>query len=137
MTWRGGKLAFAEAAGQRDPAQAAPMKVDDLLCIHSMSKPIVGVERTGMLGRKSLELVDARRAMTVRDLMRHTSGVIEVASGQPLGLFLKARLFEPLGLQDTGFTAPEPERQARIAEALPSDGITGPALRELVYGAVG
>ena len=33
--------------------------------------------------------------------------VIEVISGQSLGAFLRARLFEPLGMVDTGFFVPE------------------------------
>jgi len=143
----------------------------------------VGVEQTGPLGQKTLELVPAQRAMTVHDLLRHTSGltygffgtglvkqayresglesgrgidnaqfaeriarlplayqpgstwdysnstdvlgrVVEVASGQPLGVFLKARLLDPLGMKDTSFTVPEPERQARLAEPFAGDGIT-------------
>jgi CubicO group peptidase (beta-lactamase class C family) len=35
------------------------------------------------------------------------SRVIEVASGQPFDRFLEARLFEPLGMVDTGFYVPE------------------------------
>jgi len=50
--------------------------------------------------------------------------VVEVASGQPLGAFLNARLFSPLGMKDTSFTVPEAERQARIAEPFAGDGIT-------------
>jgi CubicO group peptidase (beta-lactamase class C family) len=143
----------------------------------------VGVEKTGMLGQKSLELVDAQRAMTVRDLMRHTSGltygffgpglvkqayresgiesgrdfsnaqfaeriarlplayepgttwdysnstdvlgrIVEVASGQPLGQFLRARLFDPLGMKDTSFTVLDAGAQARIAEPFAGDGVT-------------
>jgi CubicO group peptidase (beta-lactamase class C family) len=218
MIWRGGKPAYVEAVGQRDPAQSAPMKADDIFRIYSMTKPIVsvaalmlveegkleldapvtkylpalaaqklGVEATGTLGRKTLELVELQRPMTVRDLMRHTSGltygffgtglvkqayresavesdrsidaaqftervsrlplayqpgstwdysistdvlgrIVEVVSGQPLGAFLRARLFDPLGMKDTGFTVADAERQARIAEALPGDSITGAAL---------
>jgi CubicO group peptidase (beta-lactamase class C family) len=214
MIWRGGKPAHVEVVGQRDPAQDAPLKLDDMFRIYSMTKPIVsvaammlveegkidldapvskyipafadvkvGVETTGPLGQKTLELVDAPRPMTVRDLLRHTSGltygffgpglvkqayresglesargidnaqfaeriarlplayppgstwdysnstdvlgrVAEVASGQPLGDFLQARLFDPLGMKDTSFTVPEPERQARIAEPFVGDGIT-------------
>jgi CubicO group peptidase (beta-lactamase class C family) len=215
MVVRGGKVAYVEAVGVRDPAQAAPMKADDIFRIYSMTKPIVsvaammlveegkldldapaskylpalakqkvGVEVTGMLGRKSLELVDTQRPMTVRDLMRHTSGltygffgtglvkqayresgvesdrtmdnaqfaervarlplayqpgstwdygistdvlgrIVELVSGQTLGTLLKARLLDPLGMQDTGFGVADPERQARIAEALPGDSISG------------
>ena len=214
MIWRGGKLAYVETVGQRDPAQDAPLKTDDIFRIYSMTKPIVsvaammlveegkidldapvskylpsfaelkvGVETTGTLGQKTLELVDVQRPMTVRDLMRHTSGltygffgpglvkqayresglessrslnnaqfadriaklplayqpgstwdysnstdvlgrVVEIASGQPLGAFLKARLLDPLGMKDTSFTVPETERHARIAEPFGGDGIT-------------
>jgi CubicO group peptidase (beta-lactamase class C family) len=35
--------------------------------------------------------------------------VVEVASGQPLDEFFRSRIFEPLGMTDTGFYAPEPE----------------------------
>ena len=218
MVVRGGKLAFAETVGVRDPASGAPLKADDIFRIYSMTKPIVsiaammlveegklnldapvasyipafanvkvGVEVADANGRKTLEIVDAQRPMTVRDLMRHTSGltygffgtglvkqayreaaitaegnvdnarfadaiaklplayqpgstwdysnstdvlgrVIEVASGQSLGVFLKARLFDPLGMKDTSFYVADAERQARLAEAFPGDSITGNAM---------
>jgi CubicO group peptidase (beta-lactamase class C family) len=35
--------------------------------------------------------------------------VVEVASGQPLDEFFRSRIFEPLGMTDTGFYAPQPE----------------------------
>jgi CubicO group peptidase (beta-lactamase class C family) len=35
--------------------------------------------------------------------------LIEVLSGQPLGEFLRVRLFEPLGMTDTGFGVPDAE----------------------------
>jgi CubicO group peptidase (beta-lactamase class C family) len=41
--------------------------------------------------------------------------VIEVASGQPLDQFLKARLFKPLGMVDTGFWVP-PEKLSRLID---------------------
>jgi CubicO group peptidase (beta-lactamase class C family) len=40
--------------------------------------------------------------------------LIEVISGQPLGAFLRERLFEPLGMVDTAFEAP-PEKRNRLA----------------------
>ena len=106
MVARGGKLAYVEAVGQRDPASPAAMKTDDLFRIYSMTKPIVsvaammlvedgrllldapvaryipafakvkvGVEKTDAQGHKTLDLVAPRRAMTVQDLLRHTSGL--------------------------------------------------------------
>ena len=211
---RGGKLAYAQTVGQRDPASGTPMQADDIFRIYSMTKPIVsvaalmlveegkleldapvskyipafadvkvGVEKTDSDGRKSFELVAAERPMTVRDLLRHTSGltygffgsgpvkqawresgiesdraqtnarfaeraaklplayqpgttwdysnstdvlgrVVEVVSGQPLGMFLQQRLFGPLGMKDTMFAVTDAERQARVAEAFAGDGVT-------------
>jgi CubicO group peptidase (beta-lactamase class C family) len=40
--------------------------------------------------------------------------LIEVISGQPLNVYLRERLFEPLGMQDTAFEAP-PEKRHRLA----------------------
>ncbi len=215
MVIRGGKLAYVDAIGQRDPADPAAMNVDDIFRIYSMTKPIVsvaalmlveegkllleapvaryipafgnvrvGLEKTDAQGQKSLELVAPQRPMTVQDLMRHTSGltygffgdgavkkayqdaninasgditnaefaeriakmplayqpgstwdysnstdvlgrVIEVVSGQTLSQFLKTRLLDPLGMRDTSFYVPEPERQARIAEPFASDRSIG------------
>jgi len=41
------------------------------------------------------------------------SRVVEVASGQPFDQFLKQRLFDPLGMKDTGFFA-RPDNQPRL-----------------------
>ena len=40
--------------------------------------------------------------------------VIEVISGKPVGAVLRERLFEPLGMKDTGFSVP-PEKRSRVA----------------------
>jgi CubicO group peptidase (beta-lactamase class C family) len=52
--------------------------------------------------------------------------VIEVVTGLPLGIALRTRLFEPLGMMETGFVVP-PNYQARIAEPHPTDPETGEA----------
>jgi CubicO group peptidase (beta-lactamase class C family) len=49
---------------------------------------------------------------------------IEKISGQTLGQYLKANLFTPLGMNDTGF-AISPEQAARYAKPLPVDPDTG------------
>ena len=41
------------------------------------------------------------------------SRVVEIASGQTLDQFLKLRLFDPLGMKDTGFSA-RPDNQSRL-----------------------
>lgn len=98
---RRGKLAYFEALGARDPASGAPMLKDTIFRIYSMTKPIVSVaammlweegkfllndpiakylpdfadphvavERDGRI-----EGVPAARAITIQDLLRHTSGL--------------------------------------------------------------
>ncbi len=99
---RNGKVAYFESLGALDPEKKTPMRKDAIFRIYSMSKPItttvammlveqgrlalvdpvakylpefkdvqVGEEKPD----KTLELVPARRAMTIQDLMRHTSGL--------------------------------------------------------------
>ena len=53
---RGGKLAYVEVVGQRDPAQAAPMKADDIFRIYSMTKPIVSVAAMMLVEEGKLDL---------------------------------------------------------------------------------
>ena len=58
MVVRGGKLAYVESVGQRDPASPAPMKSDDIFRIYSMTKPIVSVAAL-MLVEEGRLLLDA------------------------------------------------------------------------------
>jgi hypothetical protein len=51
--------------------------------------------------------------------------VIEVVSGQTLGVHLQQRLTDPLGMPDTSFYVPESARQARIAEPFAEDRTIG------------
>lgn len=50
--------------------------------------------------------------------------IVEAIAGQPLGAFLKERLWQPLGMSDTGFALDDAGR-ARYAHALPTDPLTG------------
>jgi CubicO group peptidase (beta-lactamase class C family) len=50
--------------------------------------------------------------------------LVEAVARQPLGQFLSARLFQPLGMVDTGFVVP-PEKVKRYARALATDPETG------------
>jgi len=191
---RRGKIAHFEATGLMDVAKKRPMAVDTIFRIYSMSKPVTAVAALILVDEGKLDLdapvakylpefkeltvlaegkrVAPRRAMTVRDLMRHTSGltygyfsrtpvdrmylevnilngegtladmvtklakipllyhpgerwhysvsidvlgrVIEVVSEKPLDVFMKARIFDPLGMVDTGFHVPK-KKHARFA----------------------
>jgi len=50
--------------------------------------------------------------------------VIEKISGQPLGQYLEAQVFKPLGMRDTAFAVP-PEKARRYAKAFANDPDTG------------
>jgi CubicO group peptidase (beta-lactamase class C family) len=101
MIARQGKLGFLEAFGVQDPASGAPMQIDSIFRIYSMTKPVVSVAIMMLVeeGRLFLadplskyvpafadpkvaverdgrvELVPAERPITIQDLLRHTSGL--------------------------------------------------------------
>ena len=54
--------------------------------------------------------------------------VIEVISGQKLSVFLKARLFDPLGMVDTSFYVTDEAKRPRIAEPFANDRMIGPVV---------
>jgi CubicO group peptidase (beta-lactamase class C family) len=62
--------------------------------------------------------------------------IVEITSGQPYDQFLKQRLFDPLGMKDTGF-APTPERMARVAtvyQRTPNGLTPAPNSNQLISG---
>ena len=92
---RQGRLAYAEAFGWRDREAGAPMSADAIFRVASMTKPITSVAAMMLAEEGRLEIAapvaqylpefrdltvgterrKAQRAMTVQDLMRHTSGL--------------------------------------------------------------
>jgi len=98
---RRGQLAYHESFGQRDPVSGAPMARDSIFRIYSMTKPIVsaaammlweegrfllsdpiakflpelGSVKVAVVEGADLKQVDAERAITIQDLLRHTSGL--------------------------------------------------------------
>lgn len=107
---RRGHLVLHEAMGALDPATGAPMPLDALFSIASMTKPMTGVAAVSLLeeGRliatdpvgayvpvfresrvardggadTPIESAPARAAMTVMDAMRHTTGLVYGPQGQ-------------------------------------------------------
>lgn len=61
--------------------------------------------------------------------------VVEAASGQRLGEFLSDRLFQPLGMKDSGFWVPK-DQLARLAEPLPVDRPSGKSNKLIDVSAV-
>jgi CubicO group peptidase (beta-lactamase class C family) len=204
---RRGKVVQFGAAGQLDVRKPDAMQKDSIFRIYSMSKPVTGVAMMMLYeeGKWQLndpvsrhipefarlkvymgknddgtpKLEDARRPMTMRELMTHTAGLgyvlspinpvdkmiidgnvlnagaplqamidglvkipllaqpgtrwsysiavdvqgylVEKFSGQPFGEFARKRIFEPLGMTDTGFYVPK-EKLPRFAQVHTGSG---------------
>jgi CubicO group peptidase (beta-lactamase class C family) len=226
MVARKGKLVYAQAFGKLNNGSDAPMQIDSVFRIYSMTKPLVStalmmlvedgkVQLTDPVSKYlptfkspmvsvaahdplyngvSFKLVPANKEPTLQDLLRHTSGlaygeltkntlvkdaytqsgiyqpsidfdartpsstemvdrlgkaplaqqpgtvweyslsvdvqgrIIEAVSGQRLGDFLQARIFQPLKMKDTGF-AVSAANLPRLAEPFPKDPATGAAVK--------
>lgn len=78
------------------------MKLDDPVAMYlpEFAKMTVGVEKPDASGNPALEVVPARRPITVQDLMRHTSGITYGFFGE--GLVKKA-------YNDANLTADNPD----------------------------
>src|SRR5213080_2376592 len=101
MVARRGQVGWFDAIGRQSPAASTPMAHDSIFRIFSMTKPIVSIgimqlleeghflladpvakfipefadTKVGVENNGRLELVAAKRQMTVQDLLRHTSGL--------------------------------------------------------------
>ena len=116
---RHGKVAFCEAVGKLDLKSGKPMRPDAIFRIYSMTKPITSVAALILLEEGKLKLDDpvakylpelkdlrvysakdqtvaAKRPVTIRDLMRHTSGfTYGMPNGTPVDrLYIKNRVGE-------------------------------------------
>jgi CubicO group peptidase (beta-lactamase class C family) len=119
---RGGKLAYRRDVGALRPS-GPPLTSDAIFRIYSMTKPVVSVAlmmlveagrifisdplakfvpefaapQVGVEKEGKLELVPAKRAITVQDLLRHTSGLAYAFTGNSAvqRLYGKSGLFAP------------------------------------------
>jgi CubicO group peptidase (beta-lactamase class C family) len=211
---RRGKTINFNAFGRKDVAAPDPIQRGSIFRIYSMTKPITGVAmmmlfeegkwrlddpvsryipefaklqvHTGANPDGTLKLEDARRVITMRELMTHSGGLgyvlnqtnpvdrliikeqilnpgaelqtmidklaktplmaqpgtrwyysigvdvqgylVEKLSGQPFEAFLQQRLFDPLGMKDTGFHVPKSKltRLARVHSDGPDGKIAPP-----------
>ncbi len=204
---RRGRIAHCSPLGLMDRERGRPMREDTLFRIYSMTKPITSVALMQLYERGHFQLGDpverflpawrglrvfaagnhpafltrpTERAMTIRDLLTHTSGLtygfmertnvdaayralgldqrrrgrtladlvealaglplefspgtawnysvatdvcghlVEVISGQRFDRYLKEHVFDPLGMEDTGFQVP-PEKLPRLAACYTRD----------------
>lgn len=86
---------------------------------------LTGLEQAKLLASLPLE----HEPGTTWEYSRSTDvlgGVIEAVTGQPLGDVLKARIFDPLGMEDTDFYVDDAADHDRIAEAFPETAQIGP-----------
>jgi CubicO group peptidase (beta-lactamase class C family) len=118
---RRGQLGYFESFGQRDPASGAPMALDSIFRIYSMTKPIVSVAammlweegrfllndpiakylpelghvRVAVAQGTDIGHVDAERPITIQDLLRHTSGLTYEfrGSGPVHKMYTAARIY--------------------------------------------
>jgi len=127
---RAGRVGYIEAVGFRDKDAGAAMQLDSIFRIASMTKPIVslGAMMLAEEGRLDIgapvaqyipafgditvgiERAKAKRAMTVQDLLRHTSGLTYAAFGDsPVQM-----LWRDANLQDENQT--NEELAAKLAQ---------------------
>jgi CubicO group peptidase (beta-lactamase class C family) len=120
MIARHGKIGWFEALGRQSPAAPAPMARDTIFRIFSMTKPIVSIgimmlleeghfllndpvakyipefadQKVGVEKDGKLDLVPLVRAITIHDLLRHTSGITYDHTGNGLvqQLYQQSRL---------------------------------------------
>ena len=204
---RHGKVVDYNATGQLDVRKTDPVQKDSIFRIYSMTKPVTGVAMmmlyedgkwqindpvsryipefghlkvyAGKNEDGTPKLEDAKRSMTMRELMTHTAGLgyvlnpgnpvdkmiidqnvlnagaplqtmidglakipllaqpgtrwsysiavdvqgylIEKFSGMPFADFARTRIFEPLGMKDTGFYVPK-EKLGRLAQVHTGSG---------------
>ena len=150
---RRGKVAYLGAFGQRDREANAPMKADTIFRIASQTKALVSVAALQLQEEGKLllsdpvgkylpefqktrvavareggayEVVDAKRAITLRDLLTHTAG-IAYGSGTAKDLWEKA------GIQGWYFADRDEPVSATVSRmaALPFDSQPG---EKWVYG---
>jgi CubicO group peptidase (beta-lactamase class C family) len=120
---RFGRIGYAEAFGFRDREAAAPMALDAIFRVASMTKPLTSVAAMMLAEEGRLEIAapvanylpelaemtvggerrKAERVMTVQDLLRHTSGLTYAAFGDsPVQM-----LWRDANLMDDGETIAE------------------------------
>jgi CubicO group peptidase (beta-lactamase class C family) len=120
MVARRGQVGWFEALGRQSPAASAPMALNSIFRIFSMTKPIVSVaimmlleeghfvlgdpvakfipefadQKVGVENNGKLDLVPLKWPMTIQDLLRHTSGITYDHTGNSLvqQLYQQSRL---------------------------------------------
>ena len=120
MVARRGQIGWFDALGRQNPAASTPMAHNSIFRIFSMTKPIVSVgvmmlleeghlllndpiekyipefsnQKVGVENNGKLDLAPLTRAITIQDLLRHTSGITydHTGNGMVQQLYRQSRL---------------------------------------------
>ncbi len=150
-----------DAQGWADPEHKSFIHVDSIFWIASMSKPITAtavlmlMEETSGMGEATDE--EAKAARTLSDLVPAFASkplafqpgskwkycqsgiltlgrIVEIVSGVPFEVFLRTRLFDPLGMKDTTFYLTEAQMPRWVIPAKREGEQLLPAEIGLLYG---
>src|SRR5207247_2331758 len=115
---RGGRTVHLSTYGQRDKEASLPVELDTIFRFYSMTKPITSVAAMMLYEQGAFELTGpvGRYIPDVRGRL------VEVVSGMPLDEFFRTRIFEPLGMGDSGFFVPDTEHHRLAALYFPEPG---------------
>jgi CubicO group peptidase (beta-lactamase class C family) len=99
--------------GESPAGREIQLLLEEAARLAEQGRPLSTRELAGRLGKCMLEFQPGERWMygLSADVL---GAVIEEAAGKPFGQFLQEELFEPLGMEDTGFYVPE-GKQRRLA----------------------
>ena len=130
-------LVGAEASGQTRPPTRDITVADLLLHTSGLSHRTSDLYRTARVRSRSITLPQFITNITRTPLMedpgtryRYSEGttvvgrLIEIWSGKPLDVVMRERLFDPLGMVDTGFWA-TPEQRAQLTTVYATESGTG------------
>ena len=109
----------SSGVGNREAARRAPRKSTDTLATY--------VPR---LGQGPLDFQPGTEwHYSLLSGMETLGRIVEIASGQTFDVFLKQRLFDPLGMKDTGFIVPD-EKLSRVVSLYARDRQSGVLQKE-------
>jgi CubicO group peptidase (beta-lactamase class C family) len=118
---RRGQVVQQLTYGQADVAGNKPMRMDSIVRVYSMTKPITGAAMMMLYEEGKWKPSDpiSRHIPEFKDLKVFTGVgtegyLVEKLSGKPFADFLRDRLFEPLAMKDTAFYVPK-EKMSRLA----------------------